>query len=129
MTGRRDVRDEILAAWENILGRTTDAGSRAHAVTLELAVAAENRGADLNPPRRPHDPDADWRIRRPGDQRAGQRLARTAVYGTGTCQLCRTEQPLTRGGLLDEHQADPDEPDCLGAALPPAADNPERPDL
>jgi hypothetical protein len=124
MSGRQEVREEILAAWENILGRTTDAGSRAHAVVLELAVAAENRGADLNPPKPPRDPASEWRpeYQRPGDQKAGRRLARAAFYGTGSCQLCRTEQNLTRDGLVDEHQTDPEQPDCLGAALPPATD-------
>jgi hypothetical protein len=127
MTGRRDVREEVLAAWENILDRTTDMGGRAHAVALELAAAAENRGADLNPPRPSRDPAVEWRpeYQRPGDQKAGQRLARTALYGTGTCQLCHTEQNLTRDGRVDEHPIEPDEPDCLGAALPPTTDRSE----
>jgi hypothetical protein len=76
----RDVRDEILAAWENILDRHTALGSSTHAVVLELAAAAENRGVRLTAPTHRDDPAADWRAPvEPGDAAAGLAAARSAL--------------------------------------------------
>jgi hypothetical protein len=121
----RDVRDLILRAFEGIAERHGVARSHSHACALELIAALTGHGVRLVRPAHLHDPAADWRRERhPGDQVAGARAARAALYGTGTCPICRTPAVLlTRDGALDEHEL-PDDTlgpvGCVGAGLKPA---------
>lgn len=77
----RDIRAEILGAWENILVRHGARVSTVHALVLELEQACANRGVRLNRPQPPNDPAAtDWRKPpEPGDAAAGLAALRQAA--------------------------------------------------
>lgn len=77
----RDIRADILGAWENILARHDVSLSTVHALALELEQAAASRGIRLNRPQPPNDPAAtDWRTPpTSGDASAGLAALRQAA--------------------------------------------------
>lgn len=121
----RDVRDLLMRSFEGIVERHGVARSYTRACALELLAALDGQRIKLVRPAHLHDPVADWRNKpQPGDPQAGANAARAALFGTGTCPLCRTEQALTGNGTLADHTTeDEDQPpaDCLGAGLEPLA--------
>jgi len=97
-------------------------------LALKLLIACDGRRIRFVMPPDLHDPDADHRIKNPGDQQAGARLARAALYGEGTCPLCRTRQALTRERTIPEHEPDTAGVACLGDGLDPITPDPEKTD-
>ncbi len=61
----RDVREQIIRAFEGIAERHGVARSKSHACALDLVAALTGHGIRLARPAHLHDPNADWR-RRPG---------------------------------------------------------------
>jgi len=127
----RDVRDQVVAGFETVLDEEPGvARSRVHYLALKLAAIVEAHGVRLARPAHLHDPVADWRNKpTAGDPQAGANQVRAALYGTGLCPLCRTNQALTGSGTLTDHPVPDDEQPgagCLGAGLEPAAPGPRR---
>lgn len=128
----RDVRDVLRVAFEAIEEEFGVSRSKSRACALKHLAALEGHGIRLARPAHLHDAAADWRVRRePGDAAAGKRAALAALNGTGTCSLCRTEQPLTGDGLIADH--DIEDPalgvlGCLGAGITPDTTPADRSD-
>lgn len=133
----RDVRDLIRTNFENIVERHGVARSKSYACALELLAALDGQRIRLTRPAHHQDPGADWRARDPAADpdayreaaAVGAHLARVALYGTGTCPICRTPAVLlTRDGDLDEHDI-PDDTlgpvGCVGAGLTPTTETTE----
>ena len=127
----RDVRDLLRVNFEGIVERHGVKRSDSYACALELLAALDGQRIKLTRPAHLHDPNGDWRSRdRTQDPAAhreagvhGARAARAAMYGTGTCPICRTpEVNLTRDGHLDDHEITDDAlgpVGCVGAGAPP----------
>lgn len=128
----RDVRRLLTSNFEGIVERHGVRRAYSHACALELIAALVGQGISLVRPAHLHDPAADWRRRpEPGDQETGASRVRAALYGTGICQICRTEQPVTDAGAIAEHDITDDDGNtftCLGSDADPApfARTPDR---
>lgn len=65
----RDVREQIIRAFEGIAERHGVPRSKSHACALQLVAALEGHGIRLARPAHLHDPNANWRDQ-PGRQTA-----------------------------------------------------------
>jgi hypothetical protein len=63
----RDVRAQIITAFEGIVERNGVARSKSHACALQLVAALTGHGIRLARPAHIHDPNANWRDRRDRD--------------------------------------------------------------
>ena len=120
----RDVRSLLTSNFEGIVERHGVKRAYSHACALELIAAVTGQGISLVRPAHLHDPVADWRRRpEPGDQESGASRAWAVLSGTAICQVCRTEQRVTRDGAIEEHDitdADGNTFTCLGSDADPA---------
>lgn len=120
----RDVRDAIVRGFETVLAEEHVPASRQRHAALKLAVVVEAHGVRLVRPAAIHDPNADWRKQpEPGDQQTGATRAWAVLSGTAICQVCRTEQSVTRDGVIAEHDITDDHGNtfgCLGSSADPA---------